>query len=235
MCVTRYFIVTMLIFFYFLGHFYECEDQTVQIYACSHCQFTAGYKKKLRAHVKDMHEALNTPDPSKGLHDKSKFSRQFDGGQTKTRQRGSERVQLFCEDCSYSTQYRSRLKDHVDRIHLGVKYPCTHCDYKATTAATLRRHFKTQHEGVRFQCNLCSHIASYESDLNIHIKAKHEGIVHQCDQCDFVASKACYLKEHKQTKHEGVRFPCLQCPHVASSKGSLARHIRTIHFKADYP
>ena len=41
--------------------------------------------------------------------------------------------------------FAGSLKEHVESIHEGVRYPCDQCDYKATQKGSLKRHKKSNH------------------------------------------------------------------------------------------
>ena len=51
-----------------------------------------------------------------------------------------------CDQCQYSANKLSNLKQHKERKHEGVKYPCDQCTYSATTFSNLKIHKQSQHE-----------------------------------------------------------------------------------------
>ena len=48
------------------------------------------------------------------------------------------KYQYQCQQCNYAAGYSSHLKDHVEAIHEGVRYPCNQCTYKATEKGNLQ-------------------------------------------------------------------------------------------------
>ena len=47
--------------------------------------------------------------------------------------------------CDNKSNFAGRLKEHVESIHEGVRYPCDQCDYKATDKGHLKRHRNSKH------------------------------------------------------------------------------------------
>jgi uncharacterized Zn-finger protein len=84
------------------------------------------------------------------------------------------------------------MKQHRERMHLGVKYPCNGCSYQATDKSHLRRHKQRVHHGLKYSCEQCGQFYSDMSTLKRHIRNLHttEKKVFVCDACDFRALEA---------------------------------------------
>jgi KRAB domain-containing zinc finger protein len=84
------------------------------------------------------------------------------------------------------------MKQHRERMHLGVKYPCNGCSYQATDKSHLRRHKQRVHHGLKYSCEQCGQFYSDMSTLKRHIRNLHttEKKVFVCDACDFRSLEA---------------------------------------------
>ena len=52
-----------------------------------------------------------------------------------------------CDQCQYSTNKPSNLKQHKESKHEEVRYPCDNCEYAATELHNLKQHKESKHEG----------------------------------------------------------------------------------------
>ena len=46
--------------------------------------------------------------------------------------------------------FAGSLKEHVESIHEGVRYPCDQCDYRATTKGNKKSHEMFKHHWCAF-------------------------------------------------------------------------------------
>ena len=51
----------------------------------------------------------------------------------------------MCEQCTYVSLSQNSLKNHVETVHDGIRYPCDHCNYEATQKQNLERHKRNAH------------------------------------------------------------------------------------------
>jgi len=75
--------------------------------------------------------------------------------------------------CAYTTPKKHGLKIHVEKVHLGIRWPC----------------------------DLCKFVGSYKADLNRHIKIVHDGFSLTCNQCDFQSPHQYVMNKHKENTH----------------------------------
>ena len=132
----------------------------------------------------------------------------FDKSEQPEETEPSEETKRYsCIYCSYSTNQRHHLRDHM-RTHTGVKpYACTICDYKCVQAQGLRSHMAT-HTGIK----------SYK-----------------CDQCDYTTAYPGSLKRHERV-HTGEKpYVCGVCGHACNDQGNLKKHMRKNHPWEDIP
>ena len=53
---------------------------------------------------------------------------------------------ILCKVCNRHFKTKSKLKQHVQASHMGVKYSCNLCEYQATTQGSLKTHIQSVHE-----------------------------------------------------------------------------------------
>ena len=82
---------------------------------------------------------------------------------------------LICNICSWSTSHStSHLKEHMDRVHEGVKYPCDLCAYKANKQQNLKDHKACVHKiDPYYRCLLCVFCTNHSKLWRKHAKSKH--------------------------------------------------------------
>ena len=50
-----------------------------------------------------------------------------------------------CDECQYSTKYKSNLKKHIKSVHEHVKLSCNKCDYQCSDSSNLEKHRRNKH------------------------------------------------------------------------------------------
>ena len=144
-------------------------------------------------------------------------------------------VRFQCQLCDYTSKRKRDLLPHYKIKHVGVKFPCDQCDYVACRLQDLKTHTKSKHEGFTYPCPDCDFVGKYHGSLWQHKKRVHEGVQFTCDQCEYSTSNPQCLKEHKQIKHEGIRYSCDLCEKAFNSPYTLDKHKKNIHEKIKYP
>jgi len=90
-----------------------------------------------------------------------------------------------CDKCDYKpkNQNKHHLKEHIQMIHEGIRYPCDLCEYQAKSKRKLKDHKEFKHEGVHYPCDMCNYQSPTQSRLKDHYKKKHHIFI---DNFDFV-------------------------------------------------
>jgi len=105
---------------------------------------------------------------------------------------------LECSLCEYKTQQKSKLKRHIDSVHLAVTFDCPHCEstksYKSQK--NLEAHVKSVHEGKKFPCAQCNYRATSRKILQMHIRSIHDGQTFACKECNYEAKWKRTLERH---------------------------------------
>ena len=136
-----------------------------------------------------------------------------------------------CELCNYIALQHSKLQEHINKKHLGIKEdtPCDQCDYNPKDQRNLLKHIKSKHEGVRYPCHLCEYKATYRQSLKDHITSIHEGFKCQCPFCGKQLSSPHCLHMHIKHTHEGRKYKCEFCEYHATRKSNLLVHFQKMH------
>ena len=195
---------------------------------CNHCEYKAAFKCSLKIHYLSQHKDITFPcnecdfqgsTPSNlKTHEKSKHKKSID------------KIPYICGTCERLFVSMSKLNEHVQSLHEGIKYDCNNCKYQASNTRILKRHKKAIHEGLRHPCDQCDYQGYDKSNLRIHILNKHEDFKYSCNFCEYKATTQYSLKVHKQAKHEGVCYSCDQCDFQTYWLPSFQTHIKNEHY-----
>lgn len=86
----------------------------------------------------------------------------------------------MCEECSFTTTFKSNLVKHRKKIHLGIieRHPCDQCEKVLTSKGNLDVHRKRRHEPKEFRvfsfpCDLCSAGFVTKADRKTHILSRY--------------------------------------------------------------
>ena len=58
-------------------------------------------------------------------------------------------ARILCEVCKKHFKTKSKLKQHTQTLHKGLRFSCNQCVYQATTQGSLKRHIQSVHEKIR--------------------------------------------------------------------------------------
>ena len=80
-----------------------------------------------------------------------------------------------CERCSKAYKNKKALVDHVNRDHLGIRYPCEICGDVLTTKDILRLHKMSKHnDQANYKCDQCDKSFKTSKFLHKH-RLRHSG------------------------------------------------------------
>ena len=150
-----------------------------------------------------------------------------------TRPRGKNIIN--CPDCSFTTDWNSKLKKHYDAVHRKLRpFQCKECDYKAYNRSRLTQHVKTVHLQLKpFRCDSCEYSTSRRDHLKDHIKNAHLKMKrHKCDVdgCEMRFKGKVELISHQRTVHGiGELEQCELCDFKAGTKNMMKKHIIKYH------
>jgi len=143
----------------------------------------------------------------------------------------------YCEFCTYKTPNKTRLVRHFSEMHSGQQFPCDQCQFVAKRSDALKNHMNRIHLGIgpeKVQCQHCEKFVGKHS-LQKHISAYHteEKKFYNCpvEQCDFMHHNRETIKHHKRKEHDKINFPCEECNYTSAREGDLKKHKRKVHLK----
>ena len=112
-------------------------------------------------------------------------------------------ISEFYEEYSSDTLEIKLSNNKISKIH-----QCLECQKILPSASKLKVHIENVHLGLRkHKCHLCIKSYSLDSDLKKHIKTNHEGVRdHNCEICGRGFSRLDKLKMHIQSIHEGIKM-----------------------------
>ena len=142
-----------------------------------------------------------------------------------------EQIRIKCDECSQDFAHSDGLRNHVNRIHKGIKEICQYCNKKVSY---LKAHIAQYHEtDKKFGCNDCEKSFSRRTSLKIHIERVHERLKnHKCDRCDKMFSDKGNMLKHIACVHDGLKpYNCEYCGKAYGQSNDLKRHIQKVHLK----
>jgi hypothetical protein len=208
-------------------------------FACAYedCNFAAGYKKVLDAHVLThtgerpfacTHDECDARFTTRGnLHDHVRAVHE-------------KQTPYVCtyEGCEYVAGYKQALNQHVRSVHLKERrFTCTYegCTYAASQAIHLAIHVRAVHEKqTPYACTHdgCGQLFTQSGARAIHVRAVHEKQrPFECTYqgCNYAASQATHLAIHVRT-HTGEKpYKCHHCNDRFSNSGNRDAHEKRRH------
>ncbi len=146
-----------------------------------------------------------------------------------------------CLYCTYSSDYKALLEDHV-RIHTGEKpFACRYCGRRFRSKGALKNH-EMRESGVKnYPCGVCD-----KSFATIDGRGKHFKTVHlkerrfKCpyDGCGKTYATSELLDRHQRTHTGEKNFKCMLCGKAYAGRAQLKDHMHSRHVddpKRRYP
>ena len=134
-----------------------------------------------------------------------------------------------CEFCGYEASKRDVAR-HIKRKHSTDRNYCNQCDYSSSFKSDIKVHKDSRHSGVKHICEDCGLEYSSRYSLQMHKKAKHQGVYLQCDKCEYrIEGQVTTMIQHKRMMHESSKFLCIYCPYIADTKEQIEQHKDSLH------
>ena len=166
-------------------------------YRCKLCHFAYTTMGKLKNHIKNEHEKVNTRCE---YCDKS-----FVDLQTHVDRVHKKLKNFECQECGKTFFRLPEFKDHNNIVHKNFKpFQCNLCPFKAINNGKLNYHHKIVHRNIRSHpCDRCDKIFKTPYSLKRHVQVVHEGMKqYQCNMCPYKAAKQDSLNNHLVTVHK---------------------------------
>ena len=135
--------------------------------------------------------------------------------------------QFRCVDCGFTTNNKTNVLDHVQRLHRVREKTCSICNKAYGTRRDLRRHIRSHSS---FPCEKCGKMFRTDRGIKEHLKTHEEGYVkpqYPCEICGTTVSTPYVLKMHIDKVHMGINpknFLCDFC-----GRAFVNRHVLTEH------
>ena len=139
----------------------------------------------------------------------------------------AKKSHIKCVHCNNNFSSNSKLKNHVENIHDGVRHICDKCGKSYTTKQELRRHTLVVHDMVKTkrakkQCAECS---------SIFVKSYTNCVQHTatCEKCGYVTKYSSRLKVHQARSYCDPKklrksIPCPKCTEKFTTVKYMKKH-----------
>uniref|UniRef100_A0A3B5M4L0 C2H2-type domain-containing protein n=1 Tax=Xiphophorus couchianus TaxID=32473 RepID=A0A3B5M4L0_9TELE len=132
-----------------------------------------------------------------------------------------------CSQCDMAYRTKLQLSNHVEQVHIGVRYPCKTCGKQFMKETSLKRH-ELIHTGERpHQCTVCGKTFLTANELRLHNRYHTGERPYKCDVCSKAFIQSGYLKSHMRI-HTGEKpFKCDLCDKTFRLSYHMKKHRRT--------
>ncbi|CAG04154.1 unnamed protein product, partial [Tetraodon nigroviridis] len=132
-----------------------------------------------------------------------------------------------CGQCEAAYRTKLQLTNHVEQVHIGVRYPCNICGKQFMKETSLKRH-ELIHTGERpHQCTVCGKTFLTANELKLHNRYHTGERPYKCEECGKAFIQSGYLKSHMRI-HTGEKpFKCDFCDKGFRLSYHMKKHRRT--------
>ena len=135
---------------------------------------------------------------------------------------------IKCVHCDKNFISNSKLKNHVENIHDGVRHVCDKCGKSYTAKQELKRHILIIHDKVRLKRRYNKQCAECSSKF---VKSYTYCVEHNatCEKCGYVSKYSHRLKSHQSSSYCDPRklkktIPCPKCPEKFTTHKYMKKH-----------
>ena len=208
---------------------------------CKHCDYIYPFNPKipktnrraqqqLNHHMNEEHGKLKLPCQH---CDKTFWTEKLLNSHTLSHtHQGDAEGNLQCEYCEYKCKNASRLKFHINAVHLGVRpHLCDFCPASFPTKGALNTHRKSHTNERNFPCMFCEKKFHSKGNMLTHVRTHTGEKPFTCDECGKSFSDQAYFASHKRTHIIGAdgqrkkEFSCHICSKTFTRKTYLRHHL----------
>ena len=182
------------------------ESQHQDDVPCPHCGMTFVTKASLNLHIGRIH---NDNEPEKCTMCDYKTNVPTEMRQHFKRRHTEEAVQT-CEFCGeiFKNLKKHLSRTNCGGPSERKKVPCLHCAKEFSSGDKMKEHVKRIHEGVRDKlCNQCSYATYSNFNLKLHITKMHLGTGLVKEGCPYCDKETTNLDHHIKTYHSEKHSP----------------------------
>lgn len=195
-----------------IAHAYCCpKKDTVNILACSYCNFMASSYLNLRNHIGSTH----------GKNKESYGGANF----------------IMCYICSKEVR-RCKMHGHLLKHSVadGKPYTCAHCEKRFSSRGALKSHLVKFHfkNFANYSCHLCPLVFKGRQEYDKHLFSRHrigKSNAVPCSICGQILANESSLNSHMNSRHKDAsqkqKFECPHCEKFFFKKTNLEIHIPT--------
>ncbi|GFS08713.1 zinc finger protein 57 [Elysia marginata] len=148
-------------------------------------------------------------------------------GETQKVPRNHSKAKMYhCEECSFSCDFKSTFKKHMETHSTLKNFKCAHCNYSCNDMSRMKSHLLKHTNEKILQCELCEFTCKRQNSLVKHMKSHGpDGTkLYQCSICQHQCKSQIGFQSHMD-KHEGhQRFKCDICALTFPSAYKLKKH-----------
>ncbi|KAL9705583.1 hypothetical protein quinque_009101 [Culex quinquefasciatus] len=141
----------------------------------------------------------------------------------------STEMPFECGECGKRFKNEIMLRNHVTRVHEGVKrFGCLSCSKKFKTAAELQIHERSHTNLKPFKCTECEKSYKTQSHLAVHFRNAHTSErPYECEFCGLRFGHSKVLKSHRLIHTQEKPWQCQVCKQNFRQQATLKSHVRT--------
>merc|ERR1719319_995635 len=186
------------------------------------CDTTFANQLSKRKHMRNVHEGFRETCPECG--------KQVSALRSHIKKVHEKERPHECPECKKTFQTRTHLRNHLQRVHLGLRVKCEDC---GKMVQDLRNHRNFVHLGVKnFPCDQCETRCVTSTALKLHILSVHLGVKEKCDICNKEVAPTFmkkHIRDHIKTEEDKKPHICSQCDKAFTDPGSLKKHVLRTH------
>ena len=176
------------------------ESQHQEDVPCPHCGMTFATKASLNLHIDRIHNE-NEPVKCTLCDYKTNIPMEL---RNHFKRRHTEETVQNCEFCGeiFKDLKKHLSRTNCGGPPERKKVPCVHCAKEFSSSDKMREHVKRIHEGVKDKlCNQCSYATYSNFNLKLHITKMHLGTGLVKQGCPFCEKETTNLDYHISTYH----------------------------------
>ncbi|XP_055586896.1 zinc finger protein 502-like isoform X2 [Uranotaenia lowii] len=135
----------------------------------------------------------------------------------------------ICKVCGEKFAKASLMYAHAREVHGKKRYKCSDCPKMFSRQTRLKEHWQGIHSGIKeFSCDKCDKKYATQYGLKVHEKDAHsDNLPFVCDQCGLAFARQSRLQLHYSIHVESRNFVCKVCPKGFKTNTHLKLHMYT--------
>uniref|UniRef100_A0A336M1T2 CSON007895 protein n=1 Tax=Culicoides sonorensis TaxID=179676 RepID=A0A336M1T2_CULSO len=138
-----------------------------------------------------------------------------------------------CDLCQKGYKWKCYLKEHIEFMHLRIRYDCKLCDKFYFKIDSLKCHEKSHNE-KKYTCDVCGTKFHNLNTIKRHLTSIHLRIKESCEICGKLFHPE-HLKNHINRIHLNIKpYSCEICKRKFSIKSEIVKHMNNIHLSESF-